>query len=139
MIGSMKLFLFYKEIIQTIGILSAQLNRNHFSINLNDLTYPIFIAQFFVTSVGFFLFDAKSLLEYGMSFYDIVASILAMAFLLINVWQMRNIFKFIENCERFIEESKYCLLFSQQLQRTFSILFDFCTRRAQNDNIRESK
>ena len=89
-----------------MGIYSSQLIQNHSLLNKKQLNF-ISHAQYFVTTVAFFSFDAKILLEYAIAFFTFSITAAAMCFFSIKVWQIENILKFIENCEGFIEKSKH--------------------------------
>lgn len=101
-----KLFSFNRKYYHLYGIFPPEAKRNGRKLNLRNW---IFIASFVLTagSTGaFFVFDAKSMLEFGISFFTVTLAILEMFTYLAIVWQMKNTWRYIEKCERFIEKSK---------------------------------
>lgn len=108
--GSIKLFAFYKKYNQVIGTDSSPPpNQNHQHQTL-DAAKPIIVAiclgQFFISTAAFVLFEAKTIYDYGITFFAILSMILTIFTYLIPFVQMRRILKFIENCEKFIEKSE---------------------------------
>lgn len=104
--GSIKLFQYYQKFNQAVGIYSRQSDQNSNSINSKNVILIVSIAQFFVSSTAFLLFDAKSILDYGISVSALLVEISVTVYMLILIYQMEKTLKFIENCEQFLEKSK---------------------------------
>lgn len=103
MVILIKLFQRFQKFHQMriIGISSFQANSN------SRKTFGlIFFGQFTVTTVAFLVFDAKSLFDYGFGFFTVITAINFNIMYLIFIWEFENTYKFIGNCERFIEKSK---------------------------------
>lgn len=109
MASSIKLFQFIQKFHKIIGIdLYQQLvDHEQYSVNSINIIFLISFAQIICTTIAFLVFEAKSFFAYGFSFFTIICVISSAVIYLIFIWQSQNTSKFIENCERFIEESKY--------------------------------
>lgn len=104
--GEMKLFKFVQNTCQSIGILSFELNPNRSPINWKHDFFHFCEVQFFVSSAAFLLFEANSMIDYGMASFNCLTILLCIILYLILFWQMNNILNFIDNCERFIGKRK---------------------------------
>lgn len=103
---SIKLFGFIKKTCENIGIFRPQLSQNSKFINFKTGLLLFGETQFFISTTGYLLFEANSIVEYGMVFFTCTSIVLSIIFYSILTWQMANILNYIENCERFIEESE---------------------------------
>lgn len=103
--GTIKLFQFFQKTYQDIGILPPQSNPYR-SINLKKWFILFGHAKCIITSAGYLVFEANSMIEYGMVFYICVSTVLTITFYLTLLWKMETILSFIENCERFVAKSK---------------------------------
>lgn len=99
--GSVKLFQLVQKFYQTIGIHPSR--RLNWRILIISFTI---IAEFFGV-LGFFIFRATSITEYGTIFFAITSSLYAFAELHLNLWRIPEILQLIELCEIFIANSKY--------------------------------
>lgn len=105
--GTIELFSFIQKVYQDIGIFPPKSNQSPKShINLKNWFILFCLVQFFISTAAF-LFHANSMIEYGMVFFACTTTVLSITVYLIIVWQMKNILKYIENCERFVEKSEY--------------------------------
>lgn len=104
MTGKQKTF---QKCHQTIGYHPSQPNQKHRSINWVNIIFLNLMAQQWLTTATFSVFDANSMIEYGFSFYIIIDVADAIAIYSIFIWQSVNTLKFIHNCEEFVEMSKY--------------------------------
>lgn len=59
-----------------------------------------------LSSLAFFVYQAKTAFDFGLSFYYSSCLIFGGIFYIIYIWKVENISKFIENCETFIEQRK---------------------------------
>lgn len=98
-----KLFSFIKKIYQNINNSSSRPNPHSSPINSNKRIFLFSIAQLLIPSIAYVLFEANSMFEYGLAIYSCITTIVFSLF-----WRhMDNIYDYIENCERFIEQSEY--------------------------------
>lgn len=105
MFGRIKLFRCVRRLFRSIGIVPTK-HSEHFAFNWRNLLISPSILIMLVLQVAFFFFKAKSIQEYGLSFYGCVSLILIVFYAAIIVWQMPNILKLMKNLEKFIELSK---------------------------------
>lgn len=112
-----KLFHLTQKLYQTIGIHpindwhSSQLNKNQ-PFNFKNVLFIFAPLQFGVTTTVFFLFEAKTLDEFGISFYATL-SVISIAFCYVSIfYQIGNLLKMFDNSNEFIGNSKLKILFS---------------------------
>lgn len=67
------------------------------------------MAQTFILTVAFLLFEAKSLVDYAIGFFSLIGAIDCIILYSISIWQLVNTLKFIGTVEEFIEKSKSSL------------------------------
>lgn len=103
---AIKLFGFIKKTYENIGIFRPQLSQNNKLINFKTGLILVGEAQFFTSAVAYLLFEANSIVEYGMVFFTCTSTCLSITKYLLLSWQMTNIFNYIGNCEQFIEKSE---------------------------------
>lgn len=101
----MILFQSLKKLYQTIGVYSP-LSNQIYSINSNFLFFSLSIASNFCSMFAYFLFKAKSVEDYGNSFYGSTAALSSLADVVINFRQIPTALQMFKNCEQFIEKSK---------------------------------
>lgn len=144
MTGSIKLFSFIQKVSQVIGVYPLQSNENGPSINSRNWIIIISLVLFALPSTAFFFSEAKSMLEYGISFYGASVAALFMCIYISMGGKMNNMRTFIENVERFVEESKMptvlfstCLkaLFPQWFHYKYSLYVLFWQERNQSSHI----
>lgn len=107
MANSIKFLQFFQKFHQILGIFPPQSVENQRSTDFTKIISLIFCAQFMFTTAAFFVFEAKSMLDY-FAFFIIISVITSIFIYLIFIWQSQNTLKFIGNCEEFIEKSKNC-------------------------------
>lgn len=107
MAGSMKLFLFFQKIHQTLGIHPPQAFQKKFLINSSNVFYLVGLAHFALGAFEFLIWEGNSLFDIGLVFYVIIISIACIVFYIIFIWQNENTLSFIKDCEKFIENSKW--------------------------------
>lgn len=93
MAGSIKLFRLFRTFHQTIGI-----QRN--------TIFFISSGQFTFTAAAFLVYDAESFFDYGFGFFALICIINTIIIHLLFVLHLENTFKYIDNCEKFIETRK---------------------------------
>lgn len=106
MAASIKLFSFIRKYRHVLGLYSLDTSQNVSSFNSRNWIYIISYVLFFVPSVAFFLYDAKSMQEYGISFYSASMAFFLMCIYTQMVVQMKNICHFTESFEQLIEKSE---------------------------------
>lgn len=121
--NSIKLFQFNQKYSQSVGICLPKSSQRRFSINPINLLFIISLSLFLAASFAFILHDAKSMRDYGVEFFTIISIIEAMFMYSIPVWQLKNMLKFIEHCEGFIETSKINQI-NQSIDITIASYFD---------------
>lgn len=94
-----------RELFQKIGIHPCRPNQNN-TYNVRNSLILIHLTQTFVGSAVFLLFEAKSIEEYGQSFYQSVT-----VFLLLFLWptfihNMGNLFDLMDQMDEFGQKRK---------------------------------
>lgn len=118
-VGTIKLFKFTQKTYEVIGAPLPKSNQNRSCIiNSKKCFYLLSLAQFFISSAAYLLFEANSMIEYGMVFFTCLTVIVALIQYLIFLWEMKNILNFIKNCERFAAKSEYTAKRPQQFSQT---------------------
>lgn len=102
--GPVKLFEFNQTYCQAIGIESPEPNRNKFKAK--HMIYIIFETNFELALFGFLMYDAKSMGEYGVTFFAMISTANAVGLYFITFWKVEKISQFIEHFEAIIEKSK---------------------------------
>lgn len=108
MASSIKIFQFVQKLHQIIGIHIPHLNQKQHPTIPTRMIFLICLIQMVITAMAFLLFEATSMFEYGLGTFVVVAMINGIVIYLTLIWQLQNTFKFIENCEEFVEKSKHC-------------------------------
>lgn len=104
--NSIRLFQRMQQYCQTIGIPMLHTNQNRHSLNTKNFIFAICLAQGAMASAAFLVSDAKSMSEYGATFFSLICVIKATLDYFILNWKLDDVLKFIKTCERFIEKSK---------------------------------
>lgn len=103
MTSSVKLFQFFQNIHQTIGICESQPNQQRW---LKKLIYRIGLVSFVFSSFAFLIFEARSLFDYGFGSFSLITVVNSSILYVLFIWKSENILKSIGKCEEFIEKSK---------------------------------
>lgn len=107
MARTLKLFRFNRRYCRAIGIDPHKSNGGIcLEIGWKNLVFFVCEAQLTAALIAFMLFEAKSMLEYGTTFFAIANVLEVVIFHTIFSWEIRNCLKFIKNCEQFIKMSK---------------------------------
>lgn len=109
MVSSNQLFQFIQKTHQAIGIHPSQSEQKQCSINLKNKIFLFVNAENTVTTIAFIVFDAKSIIDYGIAFFVMSTTINITIIHSLFTWQVENTLKFFENCEEFIEMSLYTI------------------------------
>lgn len=104
---SVKLFRFIQKFRQACGIFPHQSSQKQLLINSIRIILLISLAETILTLFEYFLFEAKSMFEYGLVFCILDCFMNFFIIYLTLIWQSENTSKFIKKCEEFIEKSKY--------------------------------
>lgn len=108
--GTIKLFRFIQKTYKYIGIYPPKPNDIRSPIILKNWLVLLCEAQFFISSIAFLMFEANSMIEFGMASFMSATVLLCSVLYLVLFWEMKNILDFIGNCERFIEKSEFQIL-----------------------------
>lgn len=105
MVTSLKLFQSVRQFYLDMGLYPSQSNGNCVP-NARNSFILLSMILFCITSSAFFLFEAKSIAEYGISFYMSLSEMEMTCFFLIIAWKMPKILELIDGMEQFIAKSK---------------------------------
>lgn len=100
----MKLFLSVQKFLHRLGIDPHR--QNHYPFTWKNLLVVFIFAQMCVGTTGFFILQAKTVREYGDSFYASLTLFANAIYCLIFIFNIKKIQKLIENLEEFIRKSK---------------------------------
>lgn len=98
----MKLFETVQKNLAIVGITSTAQPLNFVKIFLTSLC----IWSVCISSWLFFAYEAKSFIEYTISMYNASGTNVSAIYFMIIIVQTQNIFKFIDRCEKIIENGK---------------------------------
>lgn len=104
-ISTMKLFQFVRKFYQNIGIDLAQSNQECL-FNAKNILPLLCQVQMFISAFGAFLFQVKSISDYGMAFYASITGFAMANFFAILISNRPTIYKLIRSFEEFIDKSK---------------------------------
>lgn len=104
--SSIKLFQFLQKFCRTFGINSGQSNQNRYHINLANWFALLCLNEYLISTAVFFLLEASSMVEYGITFYICISTAACDFYCLSAFWQVKNISKFVANWEEFIGKSE---------------------------------
>lgn len=94
--------------LRILGMSSTQ-SLEKYSFNARNLTSLLIYGINSSCNIGFLMFGAKNLMEFTDSLYLTVTAILAVSILINLIWQMRQLFVFLDKLEITVEQSKfYC-------------------------------
>lgn len=105
MTGSVQLFQAIQNYHQTLGICQPQPNASH-PINWRMLVVFFCFAEQIASATVFFLTEAKTVLDYGCSFYTSISMVYCVYYFLILIQRTPQIFQLIEHFQEFIEQSE---------------------------------
>lgn len=103
---SIKLFSFNRNHLRLIGIHPDRFDLDGSTFHIRNWIFIINCLAFSLPPAAFFSFEAKSMLEYGFSFFTASVGFFMICIYVAMVGQMKNTLTFIENCEGFIGKSK---------------------------------
>lgn len=126
----MKIFSTVREFYRIAGICPPlpQSERNsHFRFNWKYAIYFGFLMQLSTSAIVYFLFKAHSIVERADSFYGFSTGLSCAIITSISIRKISNIFKFIEDLEKFIGKStlSFCFNFHRYCIKIWSNLFFF--------------
>lgn len=111
----MKLFQFNQKNFKAMG---ADLNESDSKWNWINVLNVIGFGHMFIVRGAFILFEAQTVVEYGLAFYPFVTAFTAGLTVLIGVWKRKNVARIIQKFEKFIEKSNW--------HRSFGFVFEIC-------------
>lgn len=106
---AIKILQFIQRYYRAIGIYAARSDQIGRPINGKNVLFVISIVPWIISLTAFLGFHEKNMLDFGISVFILISMIGTVFFYVIPMLQMNNTSKFIENCESFIEKSKYQL------------------------------
>lgn len=109
--NSIKLFRFNQKCSQTLGIYVSQSNSNRYTVNAKNVTFVISLTQFAIALAAFIVYDATSMGEYGVIFFELIGVIQAMVAYFNTLWELDSISQFTKTCEQFIEKSELAVAY----------------------------
>lgn len=105
-----KVFEFFQQFHQTIGIYGSESNQKQCSINRRNALFVFCASEFIFTSVAFLVFEAKSMFDYGFGIFALLVVLNSTIIYFLFIWKLEMTLKFVQNCEGFIEKSVYNIL-----------------------------
>lgn len=118
----MKLFQSLQEFYQELGLKSPRSNQNASVTWKNLLIFSILVQGFICTS-SFCLFKAKTVQEYGDSFYIALTEFTNSIYCFHFILNMGKIYQLIKKLEQFVEKSELSQLFVVCPVYTHSVIF----------------
>lgn len=106
--ATIKLFQSVHQFYHDMGIYPSQPNQNR-KPNAKNVFVLLSAIQLCITSLAFFLFEANSITEYGISFYMSLSELTITVYFLIVAWKIPKNLKLIDEMEQFITKSTYLL------------------------------
>lgn len=103
--GSVKLFQATRRFLDMAGIYPPQPHQLH-RFSSRNLTILIGLIVAFIGVSGYFLFLAKNMVDYSISFYASVSILFFICVFTINIWKTSNIYELLDLGERLIEKSE---------------------------------
>lgn len=88
-----------------MGIYPSQPNQNR-SLNLRNLLILLSMISLIVCLMGYFMFEAKTVLELAETFYLSSSVLASLINFVISFWKMDHILMFIGKVEEFIQNGK---------------------------------
>lgn len=107
MARSIQLFESIRIYFGVLGIFPPNANENS-SLNWRNLLVIFSFIQNGISSLVFFMFEANSVLDYGITFYTYTSMMYCVWYFVAFIWRTPQIFQLIESCQQFIEQRK-CL------------------------------
>lgn len=136
MASPIQLFRSVRRYFQLLGIDQSQPSET-FSINWRIVFTIFWCAQHSITIFAFFIIEAKTVIEYGISFYGFIIMAYCVYYFSILIWQRSRIFQLIENFQQFIEQSKCSKIEfgirKEIFAKFFISILTFCARRGLKD------
>lgn len=105
---SIKLFRRIQKFYQILGIYPSQENEK-ILFNSRNLFILFFYVQLCISMAAFLILKAKTMQEYGATFFMFLTQFYVTLDFSILMWQMPNILSLITDFEEFIEKSKWKL------------------------------
>lgn len=103
--SKIKLFQSIQKFLNIQGIYPLQSNQST-PYNGKNLFFLFCYVQMFISATAFCLFKAKSMYEFGLTFYASLTELQTIVYFTIILWKVDKVLKLIGNLENFIEKSK---------------------------------
>lgn len=104
--NSLELFQFPQKVCQTIGIDTTGSNEKRFQLISMQSFCIISLIQLAMATAAFLAYDAKLMAEFGIGFYVLITTIHGIITYMTVVSKTDDILNYVNNCKRFIENSK---------------------------------
>lgn len=105
--NTMKLFQCVQRFYHTMGLLPLQSIDNFTNFKLVRILLSLFsLISLVFSEMGYFLFEAKTTIEYIQTFIMSFIGLACIVNFLIQLWKIANICQLIEQFDAFIEKSK---------------------------------
>lgn len=106
MTNSVKLFQAAQQYMRITGIYPPQPGQIH-SFNAKNVGFLFCLFVIFVLVSSFFLFQAKSAVEFSISFYSSVTLLTTIALLILHICKAPRSFEMLHSMKEFIEKSEW--------------------------------
>lgn len=128
----MRLFQSVRKYFEIMGIYSPHSNQCNSKWNWKNCVFLISTAELVISSAAFFLYQAKTAVEYGFAFFEAICGFAAMSAIAVCIWKREHFFNLIGNFEDFIEKSEYTDILQLQVEKknSFNILLLILGRNA---------
>lgn len=104
---TIELFKFIIKIYQIIGIYRPASDQTRSPINAKNGLNLFCLAHSLTSTTAHLFIEANSMIDFGLIVLIDLTALTAGSMYVILIWQINDRFHFIENCERFIQNSEY--------------------------------
>lgn len=105
MAGPIKLFQTVQKLNKTMGLNISHERQTSSAKLIRNLFFIASITQLFISSTAFFLFEAQTADDYGISFYVLLTTLCVVINFVTVAWRTDKISMLIECYEKFIGKS----------------------------------
>ncbi|XP_055306350.1 odorant receptor 94a-like [Sitodiplosis mosellana] len=116
----MKIFDLIRHHFEFVGISTTQTTKHPF--NVRNVAILVTFAQFFISSMAFLLFEAKTIREFADSFYAAATTFGVSNVFIPNIFNMANIFQLIDDSDAIIQKRCHTIfardIYNHVIERT---------------------
>lgn len=109
----MKIFQSTQNALKMLGIYRAQTFHQSNRLNVKNLSVLMLFGLFFIATILYLIFDAKTFIEYSQSMYGFAVGLALLTLFITIIWKSPQIFQLIDNYENTIARRKYAIFDSQ--------------------------